>query len=55
VACGCRRFLIIPILERQLRSDLRTATLEILPQDLITRDNVTFKESAVLDLRVIDP
>jgi len=44
-----------PILERQVRSDLRRATLEIPPQGLITRDNVTLKERAVLYFRVIDP
>jgi regulator of protease activity HflC (stomatin/prohibitin superfamily) len=46
---------IIPILERQVRIDLRTVTLEIPPQDVITRDNVTVKISAVLYFRVIDP
>jgi regulator of protease activity HflC (stomatin/prohibitin superfamily) len=44
-----------PILERQARSDLRRATLEIPPQDAITRDNVTVKLSAVLYFRVIYP
>jgi regulator of protease activity HflC (stomatin/prohibitin superfamily) len=46
---------IVPILERQVRIDLRTITLEIPPQDVITRDNVTVKVSAVLYFRVIDP
>jgi len=46
---------IIPILERQVRIDLRTVTLEIPPQDVVTRDNVTVKVSAVLYFRVIDP
>jgi regulator of protease activity HflC (stomatin/prohibitin superfamily) len=46
---------IIPILERQVRIDLRTVTLDIPPQDVITRDNVTVKVSAVLYFRVIDP
>jgi len=46
---------IIPILERQVRIDLRTVTLEIPPQDVITRDNVTVTVSAVLYFRVIDP
>jgi regulator of protease activity HflC (stomatin/prohibitin superfamily) len=45
---------IIPILERQVRIDLRTVTLEIPPQDVITRDNVTVKVSAVLYF-LIDP
>jgi regulator of protease activity HflC (stomatin/prohibitin superfamily) len=44
-----------PILERQVRSDLRRATLEIPPPDAITRDNVTITLSAVLYFRVIDP
>ncbi len=46
---------IIPILERQVRIDLRTVTLDIPPQDVITRDNVTVKVSAVLYFRVVDP
>src|SRR5260370_2759734 len=46
---------IIPLLERQVRIELRTVTLEIPPQDCITRDNVTVKISAVLYFRVIDP
>jgi len=46
---------IIPILERQVRIDLRTVTLEIPAQDVITRDNVTVKISAVPYFRVIDP
>jgi len=46
---------IIPILERQVRIDLRTITLDIPPQDVITRDNVTVKVSAVLYFRVVDP
>ena len=46
---------VIPILERAVRIDLRTVTLDIPPQDVITRDNVTMKVSAVLYFRVIDP
>ena len=46
---------IIPILERQIRVDLRTVTLEIPAQDVITKDNVTVKVSAVLYFRVLDP
>lgn len=46
---------IIPILERQMRVDLRTVTLEIPAQDVITKDNVTVKVSAVLYFRVLDP
>jgi regulator of protease activity HflC (stomatin/prohibitin superfamily) len=46
---------IIPIVERPVRIDLRTVTLDIPPQDVITRDNVTVKVSAVLYFRVVDP
>lgn len=46
---------IVPILERAVRIDLRTVTLDIPPQDVITKDNVTVKVSAVLYFRVIDP
>src|SRR5713101_6423343 len=46
---------VIPILERLVRIDLRTVTLDIPPQDVITKDNVTVKVSAVLYFRVVDP
>jgi regulator of protease activity HflC (stomatin/prohibitin superfamily) len=45
---------IIPILERWVRIDLRVNTLEIAAQDVITRDNISAKLSAVLYFRVID-
>jgi len=47
--------LIIPVVERFIRVDLRVVTLEIPPQDVITRDNVSVKVSAVLYFRVMDP
>src|SRR6202047_2752258 len=46
---------VIPILERAVRIAFRTVTLDIPAQDVITRDNVTVKVSAVLYFRVIDP
>src|SRR5579875_646582 len=46
---------IIPGIERIQRIDLRTVTLEIPPQDVITHDNVTVKVSAVLYFRVVEP
>jgi regulator of protease activity HflC (stomatin/prohibitin superfamily) len=46
---------VIPLLERMVRIDLRTVTLDIPPQDVITKDNVTVKVSAVLYFRVVDP
>jgi regulator of protease activity HflC (stomatin/prohibitin superfamily) len=46
---------IVPVLEQVYRIDLRTITLEVPSQDVITRDNVSVKVSAVLYFRVIDP
>ncbi|MFZ1122639.1 MAG: slipin family protein [Candidatus Binataceae bacterium] len=46
---------VIPVLERAVRIDLRVVTLDIAPQDVITRDNVSIKVSAVLYFRVLDP
>jgi regulator of protease activity HflC (stomatin/prohibitin superfamily) len=46
---------VIPFIEQMYRVDLRTITLDVPPQDLITRDNVSVQVSAVLYFRVIDP
>src|SRR5262245_54761455 len=46
---------IIPGIEKMVRMDLRTVTMDIPPQDVITRDNVSVKVSAVLYFRVLDP
>jgi regulator of protease activity HflC (stomatin/prohibitin superfamily) len=46
---------VIPLVERMLRIDLRTVTMDVPPQDVITRDNVSVKVSAVLYFRVLDP
>lgn len=46
---------VIPLLERMVRIDMRTITMDIPPQDVITRDNVSVKVNAVLYFRVIDP
>ena len=46
---------ILPVVERMVRIDLRTVTLDIPPQDVITQDNVTVKVSAVLYFRAVDP
>jgi len=47
--------LIIPIIQQVVRVDLRTVVLEVPTQDVISRDNVSVKVSAVVYLRVIDP
>ncbi len=46
---------LIPIIDRMVRVDLRTVTLNIPPQEVITRDNVTARVNAVCYFRVIDP
>lgn len=46
---------VIPWVEKMIRVDLRTVTMEVPPQDVITRDNVSIKVSAVLYFRVIEP
>ncbi len=46
---------VIPLIEAMVRVDLRTLTLDIPPQDVITKDNVSVKVNAVLYFRVIDP
>jgi regulator of protease activity HflC (stomatin/prohibitin superfamily) len=46
---------VIPFIENMMRVDLRTVTMGVPPQDVITRDNVSIKVSAVLYFRVINP
>ncbi len=45
---------VIPAIERMQRVELRTVTMDVPPQDVITKDNVSVKVSAVLYFRVID-
>jgi regulator of protease activity HflC (stomatin/prohibitin superfamily) len=47
--------LLIPVIDRMVRVDLRTITLNIPPQEVITRDNVPARVNAVAYFRVIDP
>jgi regulator of protease activity HflC (stomatin/prohibitin superfamily) len=47
--------LLIPIIDRMVRVDLRTVTLSVPPQEVITRDNVPAGVNAVCYFRVIDP
>jgi regulator of protease activity HflC (stomatin/prohibitin superfamily) len=46
---------VIPGIEKMVKMDLRTVTMDIPPQDVISRDNVSVKVSAVLYFRVIEP
>jgi len=46
---------VIPLIERMQKVELRTVTMDVPAQDVITRDNVSVKVSAVLYFRVLDP
>ena len=48
-------FLLVPFVQQMVRVDLRVVVDEVPPQDVISRDNVSVKVSAVLYFRVIDP
>ena len=47
--------IVIPLIQKMVRVDLRVITFDIPSQDLISRDNVTVRVSAVLYFRVVDP
>jgi regulator of protease activity HflC (stomatin/prohibitin superfamily) len=47
--------LIMPGIDRLVKVSLRTVAMDVPPQDIITRDNVTVKVSAVIYFRVVDP
>jgi regulator of protease activity HflC (stomatin/prohibitin superfamily) len=47
--------LLIPVIDRMVRVDLRTVTLDVPPQEVITRDNVPSRVNAVAYFKVIDP
>src|SRR6188474_1635192 len=46
--------LLIPVIDRMVRIDLRTVTLTVPPQEVISKDNVTVRVTAVAYFRVID-
>ena len=46
---------VIPFIEKMARVDLRTLTMNVAPQEVITRDNVSVKVAAVVYFRVVDP
>ena len=54
-AKGPGLILLIPIVDRMVRVSLRTVTMDIPPQDIITKDNVTVRVNAVTYFRVVDP
>ena len=48
-------FLLVPYVQQMVRMDLRTVVLDVPTQDVISRDNVSVRVSAVIYFRVIDP
>ena len=46
---------IIPFVDKMIKADLRTVTMDVPPQDIITHDNVPVKVNAVVYFRVMDP
>jgi regulator of protease activity HflC (stomatin/prohibitin superfamily) len=48
-------FFLIPIIDKMVRVDLRTVTLNVPPQEVITRDNVPVRVNAVAYFRILDP
>jgi regulator of protease activity HflC (stomatin/prohibitin superfamily) len=47
--------LLIPVIDKMVKVSLRTVTMDVPPQDVITRDNVSVKVNAVIYFRVMDP
>jgi regulator of protease activity HflC (stomatin/prohibitin superfamily) len=48
-------FLLFPLVDMMVKIDLRTVTMDVPPQDVITRDNVPARVNAVIYFRVVDP
>ncbi len=48
-------FIILPLVDKMVKIDLRTVTMDVPPQDIITRDNVPARVNAVVYFRVTDP
>jgi regulator of protease activity HflC (stomatin/prohibitin superfamily) len=48
-------FILLPFIDRMVKVDLRIVTMDVPPQDVITRDNVPARVNAVVYFRVIDP
>src|SRR5881409_3440404 len=46
---------VVPVIQQMVKVNLQTVTMEVPPQDVITRDNVSVKVNAVIFFRVIDP
>jgi regulator of protease activity HflC (stomatin/prohibitin superfamily) len=48
-------FILIPVVDRMVKVDLRTITLTVPPQEVITKDNVPVRVNAVTYFRIVDP
>ena len=48
-------FLIIPFVDRMVKRDLRVITMDVTPQEVITKDNITVSVNAVIFFRVVNP
>ena len=48
-------FLLIPVIDRMVKVDLRTITLNVPPQEVITKDNVPVRVNAVAYFKIVDP
>src|SRR6478672_6351025 len=48
-------FLLIPVVDRMVKVDLRTVTLNVPPQEVITKDNVPARVNAVAYFRIVEP
>ncbi len=48
-------FVLLPVIDRMVKVDLRTITLQVPPQEVITRDNVPVRVNAVAYFRIVDP
>ena len=47
--------ILIPLIERMIKVDTRTVTMDVQPQDVITKDNISMKVNAVVYFRVYEP
>jgi regulator of protease activity HflC (stomatin/prohibitin superfamily) len=54
-AKGPGLFILFPFVDKMVKIDLRTVTMEVPPQEIITRDNVPARVTAVIYFRVVDP
>ncbi len=48
-------FLIIPFVDQMVKRDLRVVTMDVTPQEVITKDNITVRVNAVIYFRVVNP